>query len=929
MGCEGWIEGADPSTTMLHGYVSTAASSSKFHRRGTSCVPRPRWDISWSVRWSASCARFHWPRSRTWSVSWLPALCAALLSLLCYLNSLDGDFVHDDMVAVVGNRDVTGEHALSALWVNDFWGRPMADPQSHKSYRPLTVLTFRANHYASGGLEVRGFHGVNVALHVACSVLVARVASEALGLTAGPSALSALLFAAHPVHTEAVSSIVGRAEVLCCFFFLVAFLCYHRSCQASNSGLRVAVWLCVCSVCSACALLAKEQGITVLPLCLLLRLRTLVSQTSALRQPWWRRIFAVIQRCLLDLRVILLTSVLGALLTFRLWILHGSLPRFSEVDNPASFSPHILTRFLTYSHLSAFNAWLTLFPGTLSYDWQMGSIPLVTSLSDPRNVMTLALAAGMLGLLWRACPSRCDSSDGSEVSSSRQTLVALLLTVLPFLPASNLLVVVGFVVAERVLYIPSIGLCLLVALGLQRLLDRSGRRVRITLVGAACALVALLAARTLHRNRVWESRESLFESGIQDLPENAKMHYNFANLQKDLGNTDLAIKHYNTAIELWPEHASAHNNLGTVVTSPQDAERHFRAALRINPNHPGAHFNLANMYSKQGQIDVARHLLQRAVELDPDFAEAYSSLAHLAAEDGHVVRAEALHKMALNADPRNADARNNYGTFLQTQGRVEEAVREYQTALALQPNHTVALLNAARTLRSMKLNREAENLYKRALSVQEDPQVMDNLAVFYINAGRLDEAKDVYEKVDLLFPDHLDSKVHHAQLMMRQRCFQAAEDLLLATVARNGSNRDALHQTALLYNHTNRTTEALEYILRALQLCSVDDRSCAQLHAEHGDILKDLNDLNSSAESYGLAIRLDPNLAHAHLNLAVIKHLQGDYARAFQHYQTAFMLDPKNQLIIDNMEKLRRRLTGAENRKPKSSATTDAAFELL
>ncbi|KAH9382065.1 hypothetical protein HPB48_016512 [Haemaphysalis longicornis] len=79
----------------------------------------------------------------------LPAVCAGVVAVLCYLNSLDGQFVHDDMVAIVGNPDVTGEHRTrsshrsSSLWMNDFWGRAMADVQSHKSYRPLTVLSFR------------------------------------------------------------------------------------------------------------------------------------------------------------------------------------------------------------------------------------------------------------------------------------------------------------------------------------------------------------------------------------------------------------------------------------------------------------------------------------------------------------------------------------------------------------------------------------------------------------------------------------------------------------------------------------------------------------------------------------------------------------------------------------------------------------------
>nr|XP_054920512.1 protein O-mannosyl-transferase TMTC1-like [Dermacentor andersoni] len=881
------------------------------------------------------------------SAAWMSAICAGAVAVLCYMNSLDGDFVHDDMVAVVGNPDVTGEnrrHALSSssssssLWTNDFWGRPMADPRSHKSYRPLTVLSFRANYYANGR-QVRGYHMVNVALHCACSVLVAIVARCVMRIPALHACLAATLFAAHPVHTEAVSSIVGRAEVLCCLFFLLSLLCYH-CCQVSSNGRGGhgrPMWLAACGLLSVCALLSKEQGITVLPLCMALRIRTLVVDSrspeeqkqchKAHRQRWAvcrKCIRDTVYRCFLDRDLAALAALTTLLLCFRLWILQGSFPEFSEMDNPASFSPKRGTRLLTYSYLCAFNAWLALCPRTLSYDWQMGSIPLVTSPFDSRNMATLVIFASLAALTWRALSPwhRKDNSAGEPRQQCcyyrtpeqlrdppSGLLVALLLTVLPFLPASNLFVNVGFVVAERVLYIPSIGVTLLVAQGLHRLHTRCGRVVRWCSWASCFILVLLFAARTWSRNGVWASRETLFESGIKDLPGNAKMHYNYANLQKDIGNSDLAVKHYRLAIELWPEHASAHNNLGTVLTSTEESEHHFRYALRVNPNHPGAHFNLANIYSKQGQKEVARTLLERAVELEPDFCEAYSSLAALAAERGDLAEAERLHQMALTSDDRNADARNNYGTFLQSHGRAEEAMTQYQRALDLQQNHTVALLNAARSLRSMNLNMQAESLYKRALAVEPDPQVMDNLAVFYVNAGRLDEARQLFEEIHRLFPEHRDSKVHHAQLLIRLRSFRAAEDLLLDVIENNSTDRGALHTAALLYNHINRTVEALDYILKALKLCGVDEPHCARIHSDHGDILKDIGDLSSSAQSYEVAIHLDPDLAHAHLNLAVIRHLESDYAGAFRHYQVALSLDPKNKLIIDNMAKLRRRIT--------------------
>nr|XP_037288685.1 protein O-mannosyl-transferase TMTC1-like [Rhipicephalus microplus] len=302
---------------------------------------------------------------------------------------------------------------------------------------------------------------------------------------------------------------------------------------------------------------------------------------------------------------------------------------------------------------------------------------------------------------------------------------------------------------------------LLVAEGHCRLHVRCSRLLRWCTTSLCVILVVLFAARTWNRNGVWASREALFESGIRDVPENAKMHYNYANLQKDTGNIDVAVKHYKLAIELWPDHASAHNNLGTVLTSAEESEHHFRYALHVNPNHAGAHFNLANIYSKQGQKDVARALLERAVELDPDFCEAYSSLAALAADRGGLAEAERLHQMALGSDGRNADARNNYGTFLQSHGRTKEAMVQYEQALNIQQNHTVTLLNAAKSLPSMNLNNQAENLYKKALAVEPDPRVMHNLAVFYVSAGRLDEARQLFENIDRRFPENRESKVHY------------------------------------------------------------------------------------------------------------------------------------------------------------------------
>lgn len=111
------------------------------------------------------------------------------------------------------------------LWRNDFWGTPLNSSGSHGSYRPLCVLTFRINYWASG-FRPWSFHLVNVLLHMLNTGLVLSVARLLLPLKS--ASMAASLFAAHPVHTEAVSGIVGRADLLACFFYLLSFLCYTR-----------------------------------------------------------------------------------------------------------------------------------------------------------------------------------------------------------------------------------------------------------------------------------------------------------------------------------------------------------------------------------------------------------------------------------------------------------------------------------------------------------------------------------------------------------------------------------------------------------------------------------------------------------------------------------------------------------------------------
>lgn len=129
----------------------------------------------------------------------------AFTSLACYLNSLDYDLVHDDIFAIKENMDIRPETPLLNILSNDFWGKPMWSNTSHKSYRPLCVLTFRIN-FAIHGLKPFGYHAVNVVLHGLVCLLYTYMCEVAAFKSSVLAFIAGMLFATHPVHTEAVSS---------------------------------------------------------------------------------------------------------------------------------------------------------------------------------------------------------------------------------------------------------------------------------------------------------------------------------------------------------------------------------------------------------------------------------------------------------------------------------------------------------------------------------------------------------------------------------------------------------------------------------------------------------------------------------------------------------------------------------------------------
>ena len=126
-----------------------------------------------------------------------------LACLICFYNSLENDLVHDDIFAIKKNKDIQLETPMWNIFSNDFWGRNLVDPKSHKSYRPLCTLTFRINNVLFG-MDPFWFHLVNLILHIAVCNMLFSVLCTSLSMDMFSAFLSVMLFSTHPIHVEAV-----------------------------------------------------------------------------------------------------------------------------------------------------------------------------------------------------------------------------------------------------------------------------------------------------------------------------------------------------------------------------------------------------------------------------------------------------------------------------------------------------------------------------------------------------------------------------------------------------------------------------------------------------------------------------------------------------------------------------------------------------
>jgi hypothetical protein len=439
-----------------------------------------------------------------------------IAALVAYSNSFHAGLAFDSQRVILADSRIQADtpENVHQIWTGDYYN----GTGSSALYRPLTTLTYLWNYAVLGdGPNAGGYHTVNFALHALNIALVYLLGLAVFG-EAWPAFAMAALWALHPVLTESVTNVAGRADLLAAFGVLAGLLCYvrstHGAAQVGRTPTRRPLgppapqvrpllswaWTAALAASAAIALFSKESGVVLIA--------ALAAYDAA---------FAGHGRDRMPRK---LAGYIAVLIPAAIWFAmrKSALAQVSSLlisygDNPLQGAGFWISRLTAVKVLGAY-LWLLIWPARLSPDYSYNQIPLSTGM-DFRTILAL--------LVWIAIAAAAVIS----YRRARPALFFIAFFAVTIAPVANLVILVGSIMAERFLYLPSVGFAGVLVWGALAL----RRRVPSKWLAAAAAVVCLaLAARTWARNADWFGDPILWASAVQVCPNSYKTHQNLAML---------------------------------------------------------------------------------------------------------------------------------------------------------------------------------------------------------------------------------------------------------------------------------------------------------------------------------------------------------------------------------------------------------------
>jgi protein O-mannosyl-transferase len=564
---------------------------------------------------------------------WL-GLVVAFIAFLVYAQTIGYGFALDDYSVILENKDT--QKGIGAIGY--FFKTSLRHGYifiSDELYRPLTKSVYALGWTISPESPLPG-HVINVLLYALTCGILFRVISTWTGSVMTGFTTSAL-FAVLPVHTEAVANIKSVDEILGLLFGILSLHSFYKySFTQKTSTLIAAIcWLLL-------ALFSKESSVTLLAVIPLVLYFFTPARGSILWKP------AAYAAVVIFVFLMIRQSVLGPA---------GDIGAPSAADNMLVHAKGI-GKVTTAIYILGRYLWVIVAGFPLSFDHSWPSFPVVNAGDWQFLVAGLVLTGLFIFAIMRF--------------KKRDPLsFALLFFFITVSISSNLFITIGTHWGERLMFMPSLGICMAFAVLLDRYTkpshDFSKRMIPIAFT---TVLILVFGGMSIARNPVWKNNGSLYHSGLISAPNSARVHYymgnwlgkeeQYAGFSTEDKNKmlDSAITYLQTSVKLYRPFADAWNQMGVCnykLKKYKEAYDAYIEGLKYNPNDPTIHNNLGTIYFETGRYEDALKAFLKATELKKDYAEAWGNL-------GSVYGTMKRYNDAINAFNQSVTADPNYAT---------------------------------------------------------------------------------------------------------------------------------------------------------------------------------------------------------------------------------------------------------------------------
>jgi Tfp pilus assembly protein PilF len=609
-----------------------------------------------------------------------------ILGLIAYSNTFHVPFLFDDYDVIVNNPIVKDLHFFS----NPSEAEVFTDHFGYHTFRSRYIgyLTFALN-YKIHGLDVTGYHIVNLFIHLITALLIYSLViltfrtpfineSKLSEYSSDIALFAALLFTCHPLQTGAVTFIWQRVSSLAAMFYVLCLVTYIRwrlhLYQKELLGflsfqtLKLFPFYLLSLISAVLAMKTKQTAFT-LPVMLLLYEFMFFSGKKL------RRLLYLIP-LLLTIPIIPITLIdvdqpIGDLI--------GDVSKATRDLTDISRADYLLTQFrviVTYIRL-------IFLPINQNFDYDY---PVYDNFFNPNVFLSFSfLLSVFCAGVYLLSNFRHSHSHVRLVSFGIFWFFITLLVESSVIPIKQL-------IYEHRAYLPSIGIFVgsstLVSMGITHFksINRTAGWASVFMLSI---VVIVLVGATYARNSIWKDEISLWSDVIKKSPNKAGGYYSLGLAYQEMGLIDKSNKNYNIALKLNPNYADAYINLGVNYMSEgyiEKAIEAIKAAIKLNPYIPYAHLNLGIAYDKKGLIDIAIEQYQTALRLKPDFAEAYYNLGLAYVNKGLIDKAIQHFQFALNLTPNDADTHYYLAVAYRMKGLANEAEKHFDIARDLKPS---------------------------------------------------------------------------------------------------------------------------------------------------------------------------------------------------------------------------------------------------